>query len=48
MKWSSSFLIWMVPAPFLPTMTWEQRLLLALCVPLVFRNVMGLDSDADN
>lgn len=47
MEWSSSSSIRMVPAPFLPTVMWEQRLLLALCVPL-FRNVMALDSDADS
>lgn len=26
--WSSSSSLWMVPAPFLPAVTWEQRLLL--------------------
>lgn len=46
--WSSSSSIWMVPAPFLPAVSWEQRLSLTLCVPLVFGNVMGLDSDADD
>lgn len=46
--WSSLSSIWMVPAPFLSTVTWEQRLLLVWGIPQVFGSVMGLDSDADS